>query len=167
MAVGDRDAYFHIDTKIVDELEKQIREHCNIVTRYDVPFGAGYAVTSQGKKMTIYIDRRVPEVARIGRKDVNLFRYWICHEFIEKSLETPIYLKYLLRHQVAERFEESALKSDGVDVKLYDSCCDAILDSIYKIGCWEDCPPDIDLTPYRDTGDPCLKQMYANGKKLG
>lgn len=166
MSIGDRNAYYHVDTKMVDDFEKAVRDNATIITRYDVPFGAGYA-KNVSKGMTIYIDRRVPRMVKIGRKEVDLFRYWICHEWVEKSLETPVYLPYFLRHQVAERFEESAVASDGINRELYDSTCDAICDEIYKIGRWDDCPPDLDLTPYIDTKDPCLKQMFANGKRLG
>lgn len=168
MSVGDRDAYYHIDTKMLDEFEAMVRKNADIVTRYDVPFGAGYAkgVGINGKRMVIYIDRHVPLMVRIGRKDVSLIRYWICHEWVEKALETPVYLEYFLRHQVAERFEESAVKSDGIDPRVYDSVCDGILSDIYKIGEWHDCPPDLDMTPYNDTKDPCRNKMWAGNKKL-
>lgn len=167
MSVGDRDAYYHEDRRMIDDVEKFIRANSIVITRYDVPFGAGYAEKLKDGKMVIYMDRRVPETVRIGRKDVNLFRYWLLHEWVEKSLETPVDMTYFFRHQIAERTEESAVASDGINDKLYDACCDSILNEIYKLGEWRDCPPDLDLTPYTNTQDPCLKNMWANGKKLG
>ncbi len=138
-----------VSRKVVDILERQLRKGVTISRDYDVPYLAGYS--RDGK--TIYIDRFFPRVLEHMGKKIDVTKYLLMHERIEKALIDALGLDYENAHQVAERTEESAVASDGIDLRWYDA---AMNREIAKIGArksYDRCPPDLDMTPMVDEDD--------------
>jgi hypothetical protein len=130
---------------------------------HDIPYLAGYSV--DGK--TIYIDRHLPRtMAHKGRK-VEVDRYLIMHEEVEKTLIDQLGLHYLHAHQIATRAEEAAVRADGILWRDYDRFMQKYVkhigdERLTKV------PADLDLKPYRDEHDlDLIKRMRKALTKRG
>ncbi|HEY1588189.1 MAG TPA: hypothetical protein VGG00_00550 [Rhodanobacter sp.] len=134
---------------ILRRLKKLDREH-------DIPYLAGYS--QDGK--TIYIDRHLPKSFTFRGRTVEVDRFLILHEEVEKTLIDQLGLHYLHAHQIATRAEEAAVNAERVTWKAYDRFMQKYVKSIgderlVKV------PADLDLKPYRDYHDYDLMQRMA------
>lgn len=133
---------------ILRRVKKLDREH-------DVPYLAGYS--RDGK--TIYIDRHLPKSFTFRGRTVEVDRFLILHEEVEKTLIDQLGLHYLHAHQIATRAEEAAVNAQRVTWQAYDRFMQKYVKSIgderlRKV------PADLDLKPYRDYHDyELLRQM--------
>jgi hypothetical protein len=136
---------------ILRRVKKFDREH-------DIPYLAGYSQDGQ----TIYIDRHLPKSFTFRGRVVEVDRFLILHEEVEKTLIDQLDLHYLHAHQIATRAEEAAVHAHGVTWKAYDRFMQKYVKSIgderlSKV------PEDLDLKPYRDYHDyDLLRQMEAH-----
>jgi hypothetical protein len=126
---------------ILRRVEKLDRTH-------DIPYLAGYSV--DGK--TIYIDRHLPRTMAYRGRKVEVDRYLIMHEEVEKTLIDQLGLHYLHAHQIATRAEEAAVRADGIQWRDYDRFMQKYVkhigdERLKKV------PEDLDLKPYRDEHD--------------
>lgn len=138
-----------LSRKELDQTIALIRKMRRIDQKHDVPYVAGYS--KNGK--TLYLDRELPDKLMIGGKRVDISRYILLHEEVEKALEDELHLAYLHAHQIALRAELDAVRADGVDWHTYNSKTLALC---YKIGdrkSYPKCPADLDLQPYKDERD--------------
>lgn len=126
---------------ILRRVEKLDREH-------DIPYLAGYSV--DGK--TIYIDRHLPRTMTCKGRRIEVDRYLIMHEEVEKTLIDQLGLHYLHAHQIATRAEEAAVRADGILWRDYDRFMQRY---VKRIGDerLKKVPEDLDLKPYRDEHD--------------
>jgi len=116
--------------------------------RHDVPYLAGYSL--DGKR--IYIDRHLPHSFPYRGRNIDVDRYLILHEEVEKTLIDQLHLHYQHAHQIATRAEEAAVRADGVSWRAYDRFMQKFVkqmgdERLTKL------PPDLDLKPYRDEHD--------------
>jgi hypothetical protein len=122
---------------------------------HDVPYLAGYSV--DGK--TIYIDRHLPRKMTYKGRKIEVDRYLIMHEEVEKTLIDQLGLHYLHAHQIATRAEEAAVRADGILWRDYDRFMQKYVkhigdEKLTKV------PADLDLKPYRDEHDfDLIKRM--------
>ncbi|MGH8160290.1 MAG: hypothetical protein ACREPQ_19430 [Rhodanobacter sp.] len=131
---------------ILRRVKKFDREH-------DIPYLAGYS--KDGK--TIYIDRHLPKSFTFRGRTVEVDRFLILHEEVEKTLIDQLGLHYLHAHQIATRAEEAAVNAERITWKAYDRFMQKYVKSIgderlSKV------PADLDLKPYRDYHDYDLMQ---------
>lgn len=133
----------------LDQAIALIRKMRHIDQTHDIPYVAGYS--RDGK--TLYLDREVPNSIEISGKDVDICRYILLHEEIEKALEDELQLAYLHAHQIALRAELDAVKADGVDWQAYNEKTIALCNRIGARKSYPNCPKDLDLTPYKDEDD--------------
>ena len=131
---------------ILRRVKKLDREH-------DIPYLAGYS--QDGK--TIYIDRHLPKSFTFRGRTVEVDRFLILHEEVEKTLIDQLGLHYLHAHQIATRAEEAAVNAQRVTWKAYDRFMQKYVKSsgderLQKV------PADLDLKPYRDYHDYDLMQ---------
>ncbi|HLW93321.1 MAG TPA: hypothetical protein VKS78_18720 [Roseiarcus sp.] len=115
---------------------------------HDIPYLAGYSL--DGKK--IYIDRHLPRTFVYKGRTVDVARYLILHEEVEKTLIDQLHLHYQHAHQIATRAEEAAVRADGVSWCAYDRFMQKFVkemgdERLSKL------PADLDLKPYRDEHD--------------
>ncbi|SFS03586.1 hypothetical protein SAMN05216570_1731 [Dyella sp. OK004] len=120
---------------------------------HDIPYLAGYS--KDGK--TIYIDRHLPKSFTFRGRKVEVDRFLILHEEVEKTLIDQLGLHYLHAHQIATRAEEAAVNAERVTWAAYDRFMQKYVKSIgderlAKV------PADLDLKPYRDYHDYELMQ---------
>lgn len=120
---------------------------------HDIPYLAGYS--QDGK--TIYIDRHLPKSFRYRGRDIEVDRYLILHEEVEKTLIDQLDLHYLHAHQIATRAEEAAVHADRVAWRTYDRFMQKYVKSIGDERL-KKVPDDLDLKPYRDYHDYDLLQ---------
>jgi len=125
---------------------------------HDIPYLAGYSV--DGK--TIYIDRHLPRTMSYKGRKIEVDRYLIMHEEVEKTLIDQLDLHYLHAHQIATRAEEAAVRADGVLWRDYDRFMQKY---IKRIGDerLKKVPEDLDLKPYRDEHDFDLIERMRKG----
>src|SRR3984893_16968952 len=124
---------------------------------HDVPYLAGYS--QDGK--TIYIDRHLPKVMNYKGRKIDVDRYLIMHEEVEKTLIDQLGLHYLHAHQIATRAEEAAVRADGILWRDYDRFMQKYVKHIGDERL-KDVPDDLDTKPYRDEhDDDLLQRMLA------
>jgi len=126
---------------ILRRVKKLDREH-------DIPYLAGYS--QDGK--TIYIDRHLPKSFSFRGRTIDVDRFLILHEEVEKTLIDQLDLHYLHAHQIATRAEEAAVHAQNVTWKAYDRFMQKYVKTVgderlSKV------PADLDLKPYRDYHD--------------
>lgn len=123
--------------------------------KHDIPYLAGYS--QDGK--TIYIDRHLPKSFTFRGRTVEVDRFLILHEEVEKTLIDQLGLHYLHAHQIATRAEEAAVHAQRITWKAYDRFMQKYVkrigdERLAKV------PVDLDLKPYRDYHDyDLLRQM--------
>ncbi len=142
-------------TAAVDAILKRTR----LDRRHDVPYLAGYS--SDGK--TIFIDKDLPRSFLLRGKRVQIDRYLILHESIEKTLLDRLGLRYQHAHQIALRAEEAAVRAKGISWEAYDRFMQKYIkeadDNLERL------PKNLDIKPYRDERDfKLLRRMQADLK---
>lgn len=140
---------------IVRRVKKFDRSH-------DIPYVAGYS--QDGK--TIYIDRHMPKSFKYEGRDINIDRFLILHEEVEKTLIDQLGLHYLHAHQIATRAEQAAVRAAGVSWRAYDNFMQKYVkrvgdERLSKV------PADLDLKPYRDEHDMELLDRMLRAVEKG
>jgi hypothetical protein len=136
---------------ILRRVKKLDRDH-------DIPYLAGYS--QDGK--TIYIDRHLPKSFTFRGRTIEVDRFLILHEEVEKTLIDQLGLHYLHAHQIATRAEEAAVHAQRITWQAYDRFMQKY---VKKIGDerLSKVPADLDLKPYRDYHDyDLLRQMEVH-----
>ncbi len=115
---------------------------------HDIPYLAGYS--TDGK--TIYIDRHLPASFEYRGRAIEVDRFLILHEEVEKTLIDQLGLHYLHAHQIATRAEEAAVRAERISWHAYDRFMQKY---VKRIGDerLKKVPDDLDLKPYRDYHD--------------
>jgi hypothetical protein len=147
---------WYVSSLMLDRaLDAILRRVKKLDRTHDIPYLAGYSQDGE----TIYIDRHLPrKMAYKGRK-IEVDRYLIMHEEVEKTLIDQLGLHYLHAHQIATRAEEAAVRADGIVWRDYDRFMQKYVkhigdERLTKV------PADLDLKPYRDEHDfELIKRM--------
>ena len=115
---------------------------------HDIPYLAGYSLDNS----TVYIDRHLPRFFETRGRKVEVSRYLILHEEVEKTLIDQLNLHYLHAHQIATRAEQAAVRADKVSWREYDRFMQKY---VKRIGDerLKKVPADLDFKPYRDEHD--------------
>lgn len=138
-------------------LDAIVRRVKNLDRQHDIPYLAGYSL--DGK--IIYIDRHLPQTFRFHGRDIEVDRYLILHEEVEKTLIDQLGLHYLHAHQIATRAEQAAIRADRISWRDYDRFMQKYVkrigdERLSKV------PADLDFKPYRDEHDwDLLRRMQA------
>jgi len=146
-------------------LDAILRRVKKLDRKHDIPYLAGYS--QDGK--TIYIDRHLPKSFTFRGRSIEVDRFLILHEEVEKTLIDQLGLHYLHAHQIATRAEEAAVHAQCITWKAYDRFMQKY---VKKIGDERltKVPDDLDLKPYRDYHDYDLlhrmEQHLARGAGL-
>lgn len=149
---------WYVSSLMIDRALDAIVKRVKTLDRvHDIPYLAGYS--NDGK--TIYIDRHLPRSFTYKGREIEVDRYLILHEEVEKTLIDQLGLHYLHAHQIATRAEEAAIRADRISWREYDR----FMQKYVKEADDEqltDVPADLDLKPYRDEHDyDLLKRMLA------
>ncbi|HET7065017.1 MAG TPA: hypothetical protein VFI49_12155 [Rudaea sp.] len=155
---------WYVSSLMLDRaLDAILRRVKKLDRTHDIPYLAGYS--QDGK--TIYIDRHLPRrMAYKGRK-IEVDRYLIMHEEVEKTLIDQLGLHYLHAHQIATRAEEAAVRADGIVWRDYDRFMQRYVKHIGDERL-TNVPADLDLKPYRDEHDfELIKRMRKALTKRG
>jgi hypothetical protein len=133
---------------------KELKSLVNVDTSFDIPATAGYAA---GNPKEIFIDRGAAKVFPTSSGDrIDSVPYLTVHEVVEKALIDELRFtdrSYQRTHQIAQQLEKAAVLAAGHswDEYQYEIMVREI-DKAYNKPVRRT-PPDLDLTPYRDTGD--------------
>lgn len=129
-------------------LDAILRRVKKLDRQHDIPYLAGYS--RDGK--TIYIDRHLPSGFKYRGRNIEVIRYLILHEEVEKTLIDQLDLHYLHAHQIATRAEEAAVRAAGISWRAYDRFMQKYvkIDGDQRL---KKVPDDLDLKPYRDEHD--------------
>jgi hypothetical protein len=153
---------WYISSLMLDRaLDAILRRVKTLDRKHDVPYLAGYS--NDGK--TIYIDRHLPRAFRYRGRDIEVDRYLILHEEVEKTLIDQLGLHYLHAHQIALRAEQGAVRAGNVRWREYDAFMQKYVkrigdERLRKV------PADLDLKPYRDEHDfDLLRRMQQAVEK--
>ena len=155
---------WYVSSLMLDRaLDAILRRVGKLDRTHDIPYLAGYS--QDGK--TIYIDRHLPRKMTYKGRKIDVDRYLIMHEEVEKTLIDQLGLHYLHAHQIATRAEEAAVRADGILWRDYDRFMQKYVkhigdEKLTKV------PADLDLKPYRDEHDfELIKRMRKALTKRG
>jgi len=159
---------WYVSSLMLDRaLDAILRRVKKLDRTHDIPYLAGYSVDGG----TIYIDRHLPRTMNYKGRKVEIERYLIMHEEVEKTLIDQLGLHYLHAHQIATRAEEAAVRADGILWRDYDRFMQKYVkhigdERLSKV------PADLDLKPYRDEHDTDLikrmrKALTRRGLRKG
>ena len=158
---------WYVSSLMMDRAVEAILRRASLDRGHDVPYLAGYSVDGR----TIYIDRHLPRSFLFRGRRIEVDRYLILHEEIEKTLIDQLGLHYLHAHQIATRAEQAAVRADKIQWRAYDAFMQQYVKPIgdEKL---ERLPSDLDLKPYRDEHDDDLvarmsKAMAKAETKIG
>jgi hypothetical protein len=147
---------WYVSSLMLDRaLDAILRRVKNLDREHDIPYLAGYS--QDGK--TIYIDRHLPKSFTFRGRTIDVDRFLILHEEVEKTLIDQLGLHYMHAHQIATRAEEAAVHAQKITWQAYDRFMQKYVKAIgderlSKV------PADLDLKPYRDYHDyDLLRQM--------
>jgi len=82
-----------------------------IISAYWVPLLGGTA--RDWDRKTVYLDCRFPRQLDIGGKPVDIWRYVLIHECVERTLMDELGLPYALAHTFATAAERATVEADG------------------------------------------------------
>jgi hypothetical protein len=143
-------------------LDAILRRVKNLDRNHDIPYLAGYS--QDGK--TIYIDRHLPKTFTFRGRTIDVDRFLILHEEVEKTLIDQLGLHYLHAHQIATRAEEAAVHAQRITWKAYDRFMQKYVKAIGDERLTK-VPDDLDLKPYRDYHDyDLLRQMEQHMERV-
>ena len=143
-------------------LDAVLRRVKNLDRNHDIPYLAGYS--QDGK--TIYIDRHLPKTFTFRGRTIEVDRFLILHEEVEKTLIDQLGLHYLHAHQIATRAEEAAVHAHRITWKAYDRFMQKYVKAIGDERLTK-VPDDLDLKPYRDYHDyDLLRQMEQHMERV-
>jgi hypothetical protein len=147
---------WYISSLMLDRaLDAILRRVKTLDRNHDIPYLAGYS--QDGK--TIYIDRHLPKTFTFRGRTIDVDRFLILHEEVEKTLIDQLGLHYLHAHQIATRAEEAAVHAHRITWKAYDRFMQKHVKAIGDERLTK-VPDDLDLKPYRDYHDyDLLRQM--------
>ena len=141
-------------------LDAILRRVKKLDRRHDVPYLAGYSLDGG----TIYIDRHLPRTMNYKGRKIEVDRFLIMHEEVEKTLIDQLGLHYLHAHQIATRAEQAAVRAAGTTWRDYDRFMQKYVKTIGDERLTK-VPKDLDLKPYRDEhDDDLLRRMLASVK---
>jgi hypothetical protein len=139
----------YVSSLMLDRALNAIARRVGAIDRqHDIPYLAGYS--TDGKR--IYIGRHLPRSFLYKGRTIEVDRYLLLHEEVEKTLIDQLDLHYQHAHQIATRAEEAAVRADGVSWRAYDRFMQQYVkqmgdERLTKL------PGDLDLKPYRDEHD--------------
>ncbi|WP_266169014.1 hypothetical protein [Dyella subtropica] len=154
---------WHVSALMLDRALDAILRRVKTFDRdHDIPYLAGYS--KDGK--TIYIDRHLPKSFMFRGRTVEVDRFLILHEEVEKTLIDQLGLHYLHAHQIATRAEEAAVNAERVTWAAYDRFMQKYVKSVGDERLTK-VPVDLDLKPYRDYHDYELMQRMLKSIDKG
>ena len=115
---------------------------------------------------TIYIDRHLPPSFQYRGRTIEVDRFLIMHEEVEKTLIDQLDLHYLHAHQIATRAEEAAVRAERIAWHAYDRFMQKYVKSVGDERL-KKVPADLDLKPYRDYHDWDLLQRMEKAIDAG
>lgn len=154
---------WYVSSLMLDRaLDAILRRVKKLDRTHDIPYLAGYSVDGQ----TIYIDRHLPRTMTYKGRRIDVDRYLIMHEEVEKTLIDQLGLHYLHAHQIATRAEEAAVRADGILWRDYDRFMQKYVKHVGDERLTR-VPADLDLKPYRDEHDFDLIQRMRKALTRG
>lgn len=139
------DKDFDINDDILDDAIDSILKRVKVDRKHDIPYVAGYS--TDGK--TLFIDKDLPEKIKVDGKTVDVDRYLVMHESVEKALIDKYDIHYVLAHQIAERAEKALIEADGIDWDEYDRIMNIEIKEIVKQPN-TNIPANLDSRPYKE-----------------
>jgi hypothetical protein len=140
---------WYVSSLMLDRaLDAVIRRVKKLDRSHDIPYLAGYS--QDGK--TIYIDRHMPQYMKYQGREIDVDRYLILHEEVEKTLIDQLGLHYLHAHQIATRAEQAAIRAAGIRWRDYDAFMQKFVKE-FGDERLTNVPADLDTKPYRDEHD--------------
>lgn len=164
MSVGVHHTHLHIpDSALsrhhVDESINALLAKVTINRDYWIPYLAGYN-TDWKDKPTVFIDYRLGDKIHYKGKMIEVTRYLLIHECVEKCLMDELGMHYLLAHNLATGAEKSAVEADGHDWADYTYCLDPYINIVARDQPKGKVSPDnLDKTPYVQEKYPKLDLM--------
>ncbi|MGD0723089.1 MAG: hypothetical protein ABR970_18800 [Roseiarcus sp.] len=148
----------YVSSLMLDRALDAIARRVGAIDReHDIPYLAGYSF--DGKR--VYIDRHLPRSFVFKGRTIEVDRYLLLHEEVEKTLIDQLHLHYQHAHQIATRAEEAAVRAERVSWRAYDQFMQQYVkqagdERLTKV------PADLDLKPYRDEHDKeLIRRMRA------
>ena len=116
---------------------------------HSIGYCGGYS--EDGK--TIYVDSEIDTKFTLGGKTVDIVKFLVVHECVEKALMELYDLDYAPAHALATAAEDAVVAACGYDVKAYGKQWDKQIAKVTARKDHPNPPDDLDPRPYEDAAD--------------
>lgn len=148
----------------VDEMIKTLKSQVKFKRGW-VPYLAGYSADWTNQIPVIYLDSRLPDEIKVGKRWLKPARYLLIHELTEKAILEVTKVHYQIAHSGGTAAERTAVEADKFDWDEYSEALDPLIKVVRKPPFVGARPPiDLDRQAYIDSGELWLLQQ-GNGKK--
>lgn len=133
---------------------------------HSIGYAGGYS--KDGK--TIYVDSEIDTNFKLGGKKVDVIKFLVVHECVEKALMETYDLDYVPAHALATAAEDAVVAAifGPAAVASYGKQWEAQIAKVTKRGEHPDPPDDLDPRPYEDMDDHMMMhKMDMSGGLLG
>lgn len=152
-----------IDRSEIDQMIRVLKEQVEFKRGW-IPYLAGYSLNWETEKPMIYLDSRLPDVLKVGRKWLHPARYLLVHELIEKAIlvVTKGKVHYKIAHSAATAAERTAVEADGFGWNEYTDVLGPWIQAVRKPPFpGAKTPSNMDHQPYIDSGEIWLLDQAA------
>lgn len=147
-----------LSKKHIDQSIKALLKKVKVVRDFWTPYLAGYSIEWVDEP-TVFIDPRLPKTLKHGNKVIDITRYLLIHECVEKCLMHDLGMPYELAHNLATAAEKSAVEADGISWAVYTE----LLQPYIRVAVIKpkglESSPKLDKTPYIQEKAKFLDQM--------
>lgn len=147
-----------ISREHIDQSIDALLQRVTINRDFWIPYLAGYSTTWRDNPV-VFIDPRLPLSLTYMDETIEVTRYLVIHECVEKCLMDELGMPYILAHNLATAAEKTAVEADGY---MWSAYCMALRPYIRLAESKPDdleSPADLDKTPYIQEKAPMLSLM--------
>jgi hypothetical protein len=162
MSIGYHTADPAIDKSEIDQMIRALKEQVDFKRAW-IPYLAGYS-KDWDTEPTIYLDSRLPDVIKVGKKWMHPARYLLVHELTEKAILvlTKGKVHYKIAHSAATGAERAAVEADGFNWDEYTKVLAPYIAAVRKPPFpGAKVPVNLDRQPYIDSGEIWLLDQAA------
>lgn len=163
MSIGYHTVDPAIDRREIDQMIRALKEQVDFKRDW-IPYLAGYSQDWENETPTIYLDSRLPDVLKVGRKWLHPARYILVHELTEKAIlvVTKGKVHYKIAHSSATAAERTAVEADGFSWNEYTNVLAPFIQAVRKPPFpGAKVPSNLDRQPYIDSGEIWLLDQAA------
>lgn len=143
----------------IDQSIKELLKKVTINREFWIPYLAGYSKDDWKDNPIVYMDCRLPKELVTTWYKIDITRYLLIHECVEKCLMDELGMPYILAHNLATAAEKTAVEADGHSWTVYTNSLTPYIREAEKQPEGKESPKALDKRPYEQEKAPILAKM--------